>query len=600
LVTGQDTRWDLGKLYASTDDPRIRTDLEHVRGQIKAFKQAYQGQLATLSPAALREAIEAMEEPSNALERLAGYAWMEFYTDTRVEAARALYQSLWSDYTLLLTEFEFFKQELKYLDPDHFQRLLDAPELAPYRYYLERVRKWTPHTLPLEQENLLVRKNITGEQAWSQLYTEMTAGLKFMVNGPDGPKEMAIAEARGLRTSSDRAVRKSAHDAWLGALAREGHVFGTVFNTLMQGHLHTLDMREVPDLMGLTLLEHDLSREVIDALLTATEAHYPLVQRYYKLKAQLRGYTDLAAHDLMAPLGTQTNGSVPFDTAKDLVLSTLNSFTPRFGELARRFFNEGYIDPFPSAGKPMGAFCFGLGPSVHPFIFMNYGGSLHDITTLAHELGHGLHYVMAAQRQTLLNTYTVSPLLETVSIFSETHMYNILLAREVDARERIQLLASQLEGAIASISRQVMYTRWELRCYERRKAGIIPVEDLCAMWLEELRNVYGETVRFEELDQWGWLQNPFFITQRFICYSYAFGQLLVYALYQQYREDGRAFVEKYMAMLELGGSVSPREMLAGMGLDIADPDFWEQGFEIVEDLLNKFASAVATVQKTTA
>ncbi|MDB5097601.1 MAG: oligoendopeptidase pepF/M3 family [Cyanobacteria bacterium RYN_339] len=600
MVTGQDTRWDLGKLYASTDDPRIRTDLEAVRGQIKAFKQTYEGQLASLSAAALRDAIEAMEGPSNALERLAGYAWMEFYTDTRVEASRALYQSLWSDYTLLLTEFEFFKQELKYLDHAHFAGLLAAPELAPYRYYLERVRMWTPHTLPLEQEALLVRKNITGERAWSQLYTEMTASLKFLVHGPDGPKEMGIAEARGLRTSSDRAVRKSAHEAWLAALGREGHVFGTVFNTLMQDHLHTLELRKVPDLMGLTLLEHDLSREVIDALLTATEAHYPLVQRYYTLKAKLLGYTDLASHDLMAPLGAQAGGAVPFDTAKDLVISTLNSFTPRFGELAKRFFSEQYIDPFPTAGKPMGAFCFGLGPSVHPFIFMNYGGSLHDITTLAHELGHGLHYVMAAQRQTLLNTYTVAPLLETVSIFSETHMYNILLARETDARERIQLLASQLEGAIASISRQVMYTRWELRAYDRRKQGIIPVEELCTMWLEELRNVYGDTVRFSELDQWGWLTNPFFITQRFVCYSYAFGQLLVYALYQQYREDGRAFVEKYLAMLELGGSVSPHTLLAGMGLDIADPDFWEQGFVIVEDLLDKLAAAVAAVQKTTA
>jgi oligoendopeptidase F len=338
---------------------------------------------------------------------------------------------------------------------------------------------------------------------------------------------------------------------------------------------------------------------VIDALMTATEAHYPLVQRYYQLKAKLLGH-ELAAHDLMAPLGTQAGGSVPFETAKDLVVSTLNSFTPRFGELAKRFFNEGYIDPFPTAGKPMGAFCFGMGPSVHPYIFMNYGGSLHDITTLAHELGHGLHYVMAAQRQTLLNTYTVSPLLETVSIFSETHMYNILLAREVDPRERIQLLASQLEGAIASISRQVMYTRWELRTYERRKQGTIPVEELCAMWLEELRNVYGDSVRFGELDRWGWLTNSFFFTQRFICYSYAFGQLLVYALYQQYRDQGRAFVDKYLAMLELGGSVSPREMLGGMGLDIADPNFWEDGFVIVEDLLDKLAAAVASLQKTTA
>ena len=241
----------------------------------------------------------------------------------------------------------------------------------------------------------------------------------------------------------------------------------------------------------------------------------------------------------------------------------------------------------------MGAFCFGMGPTIHPYIFVNYGGSMHDLTTLAHEMGHGLHYVMAAQKQSLLNTYTVPPLMETVSIFSETHMFNILLARETDPRERVQLLASQLEGAIASISRQVMYTRWELRAYERRKQGTIPVEELCDMWVEELAKVYGDSVIFGELDRWSWLTNPFFVTQRFICYSYAFGQLLVYALYQQYRENGKAFVEKYLAMLELGGSVTPTEMLARMDLDIADPGFWQQGFRIMEDLLTKFDAAIS-------
>ena len=585
-------RWDLSPLYAGPHDPRIQTDLATVRERIGVFRATYEGRVAGLTPAALREALAAMEAPYNQAERLAGYAWMAFYSDTRDEAARTLYQSVWSEYTLLLTEFEFLKQEIKYLPAERFDVLAADPVLAPYRYWLEKIRRWAPYTLPEAEEALIARKGLTGEQAWIQLYTEATSALRVPMTLDGQARSLTTSETRAMRTSADRHARRDAHVGTLEAFADERHLLAYVFNTVFQDHLAMLGVRGLDDLMSTVLLEHDVERAVVDALLATTAEHHGLAQRYYRAKAQVLGLDDFAVYDIFAPYPA-VRTEVPFDQARDMVLDALSAFHPGFGQIAGSFFEGRFIDVLPRPGKPQGAFCFGLGPTVHPFIFMNYGGALSDVITLAHELGHGIHYVKAAERQSVLNTYTVPPMLETVSIFSEMLMFQRLLANERDPAVRLQLLASQLEGFIFNVHRQATMTAWELRAYEARRAGEVTAERLGEIWLEVNREFYGDAVALTPQDAWGWSMNPFFVSQRFINYAYTFGQLLVYSLYQQYSEQGPAFMVRYEAMLELGGTASPRELLACLGVDITDQDFWRRAFRLFEDLLVRFEADVA-------
>lgn len=585
-------RWDLSPLYAGPDDPRIQADLTTVRERIRAFRAAYEGRVADLSAEALHDALVAMEVPYNMAERLAGYAWMAFYTDTRDEAARTLYQSVWGEYTMLLTDFEFFKQELKYLPAERFAALAAAPVLAPYRYWLEKIRRWAPHTLPEAEEALIARKSLTGEQAWGQLYTETTAALRVPMEVEGQPRSLTLSETRALRPHPDRRTRHAAHVGTLEAYAHEKHLLAYIFNTLFQEHLTMLEVRGLDDLMSTVLLEHDVERAVVDALLATTAEHHGLAQRYYRAKARVLGLEDFGVHDLFAPYPA-TRTEVPFAQARDMVLDALMAFHPGFGAIAAGFFEGRYIDVLPRAGKPQGAFCFGLGPTVHPFIFMNYGGAISDVITLAHELGHGIHYVTAAAHQSVVNTYTVPPMLETVSIFSEMVMFQRLLANERDPAIRLQLLASQLEGFIFNVHRQATMTAWELRAYEARRAGEVSPEGFGEIWLEVNREFYGDAVALSPQDAWGWAMNPFFVSQRFINYAYTFGQLLVYSLYQQYLEQGADFMARYEKMLERGGGASPRALLGELGVDISDPDFWRRAFRLFEDLLVQFEADVA-------
>lgn len=588
-------RWDLAPLYAGPTDPRIASDLAAIHEAIRTYKARHHGRVAGLSPAELRLAIEAKEQLMGQLDRLAGFTWMCFYTDTRDEEARSAYTRVWADYARLNNEFEFLKQELRRLPEPAFKALQASPELQPYRYVLDRWRAWTPHTLSEAEERILVRKKTSGEQAWTQLFTELTSEIRYLV--PDGHTDrmVTLSEARGLRVSPQRHQRKSAALGALQALSEQAHVFSATFNAVFADHLDTCALRGIGDPMRLVLLEHDMEREVVSALMDTTEAHYGLAQRYYRLKAEVLGLKDFALFDTQAPLDAGGR-ELSFVTARDLVCANLEAFSPRFGRQARAFFDERRIDPYPAAGKPPGAFAFGMGPATPPYIFLNYQGGLTDVVAMAHELGHGIHYTMAAERQSHLNAYTSPPMLETVSIFSESLMFDRLVAQEEDPRVRAQLLATQIEGAISSIMRQVMYTRWELAAYADREAGPLSPTRFGDLWMAENRRLYGDAVIVPELERWGWLLNPFFITQRFVNYSYAFGQLLVYGLLERHRAEGQAFVAKYQEFLGLGGSASPVELLAVLGVDVRDPGFWADGFRTLTRLIDRFEAEVQSIQ----
>ncbi|MEB3196874.1 MAG: M3 family oligoendopeptidase [Candidatus Sericytochromatia bacterium] len=587
-------RWDLGHLYASKDDPALQADLAAMRREAEALRQEYLGRVALLTPGELLRLLQRYEAWSGRISQLGAFASLTFSENSQDEAGKALYAKVRTALTEAHADLQFIEIELQATPEAHFAAHLRAGDLHLYHYYLERVRRHAPHTLSDAEERLCAIKNTTGVQAWTQLYVEITANMKVEVGTPEASRLVTIAEARALRSGPDRDMRQRASAGLFRAHQDQAHVLTYIFNTVFEDHRQSIAMRHFQDPMAPTLLEEDLAPEVVEALMATTEAHYGLAQRYYRTKAKVLGIPDFATHDVLAPYSAQEE-HVPFAEGQAIVLDALQRFSPRHANLARAFFEGRYIDVPPAPGKQGGAFCSGMSPGLHPYVLLNYTHTLQDVLTLAHELGHGIHFLLAGQAQTLLNYYPITPLAETASTFAELVTLNRLLEEARDPAVRLQLLATRVEDAISTVMRQVMFTRWEQRAHALRRDGVVSTEQYSALWGELNRALYGDVVQTQAHDQWGWITIPHLVKYRFYCYSYAFGQLLVYALYQMYQEQGEAFVPKLDTLLAAGGSAPATVLLDRIGIDIRDPAFWEKGFALVTRMLEEYEEAARSV-----
>lgn len=583
-------RWDLSDLYDGPQDPRIEQDLTQLRSDAADFRRRFHGRVIDLSPLSLHDALVEIEGIASRMHRLAGYATLLFSANTEDEQHKALSDRIRTEGTAIANQIQFFDVELKAMPEERFSPLPDAPELASYRHHLRTLRRFAPHTLSEAEERIAAVKDLSGTAAWGQLYTEISAGMRIPVTVRGETRDYAVAEMRSLRADPDRSVREEATRALFKAHAERGHVLSYLFNTVYQDHAQEVQLRQYPSAIAKTLLADDLGEAVVEALLSATEANYDIVQHYYRLKAKALGIQDFAFYDTLAPYA-ETVRTIPFDQARDTVLDTFGRFNPEFESIATRFFEGRWIDVPPAPGKRGGAFCAGMVPGLHPYILLNYNGRLEDVTTLAHELGHGIHNVLAS-KQSLFNFAAVTPMAETASTFAEIVVLDRLLADEQDPAVRLQLLAKRLEDAVHTIFRQVMYTRWELRTHARRTEGPLAAGEFCAMWSEENARLYGKDVRMDAYDRWGWVTVPHLALYRFYCYSYAFGQLLVYALYHQYKEEGPTFVPKLLDVLRAGGSDEPAAILRRVGVDITDPGFWQKGLTILRGMLAEYEAAL--------
>lgn len=583
-------RWDLSDLYAGPHDPRIEQDLSQLRTDATDFRRRFHGRVIDLSPLSLYDALTEIEGISSRMHRLSGYATLLFSANTEDEQHKALSDRIRTEGTAIANQIQFFDVEIKAMPEERFAPLPDAPELAAYRHHLRTMRRFAPHTLSEAEERIASVKDLSGAAAWGQLYTEISAGMRIPVKVKGEQRDYAVAEMRSLRADPDRGVREEATRALFKSHAERGHVLSYLFNTVFQDHAQEVQLRKYPSAIAPTLLADDLGEEVIEALLSATEANYDIVQHYYRLKAKALGIQDFAFFDTLAPYA-ETIRTIPFDQARATVLDTFGRFNPEFERIARRFFDGRWIDVPPAPGKRGGAFCAGMVPDLHPYILLNYNGRLEDVTTLAHELGHGIHNVLSSE-QRLFHYAAVTPMAETASTFAEIVVLDRLLADEQDPAVRLQLLAKRLEDAVHTIFRQVMYTRWELRTHARRVEGPLAAEEFCTLWSEENAKLYGEDVRMDAYDRWGWSTVPHLALYRFYCYSYAFGQLLVYALYHQYKEEGPTFVPKLLDVLRAGGSDEPAAILRRVGVDITDPGFWQKGLTILRGMLAEYEAAL--------
>ncbi|MGE5619713.1 MAG: M3 family oligoendopeptidase [Sphingomonadaceae bacterium] len=584
--------WDLRDLYRGLDDPQLEADLAMVGEKAQHFSDRYRGRVAGLTPAELLDALRELEEIHTLLYKPMSYASLAFAAQTQDPQRQALVVRSREAATEVSNRLVFFDVELKAAGDDQYARFLEAPELANYRHHLWQLRQFAPHTLSEPEERLFAQMRLTGASAWSQLYTEITSSLLFPIEVDGERKELTDAEVRALRTRPDRDLRRRAGEALYTVYSANSRVLTYIFNTLFQEHKTVLGLRSYSDPIEPTALSNELSPEVIELLLSTVESHYGLVQEYYRLKARLLGLDgDFWFHDVLAPLQKEER-HYDFDEGRGLVLDAFHRFHPRMGEVARLFFDERWIDATPRPGKRGGAFCSGMLPAYHPYVLTNFAGRLEDVFTLAHELGHGVHFYLA-RGQTPLNYGPTTPMAEVASVFGEILLSSLLRERESDPLMRRSILSGMIEDAIATIFRQVMYTRWEQRAHARRANGVATAEEYSALWMEENARLYGDAVRFADLDRWGWITIPHFVHYRFYCYSYSFGHLLTFALYRKYLEEGEGFVPRYLELLAAGGKDRPERLLESVGLNPLEGGFWEQGFQVLEGLMQEFKTAVS-------
>jgi oligoendopeptidase F len=578
--------WDLTPLYAGPDDPRLESDLAAARAAADAFVARWRGRIGQLDPAALAEAITAYEDLGEQARRPGFYAHLLFAADTQDATAHRLVDRTREAGLGIANAVAFFEIELKAVADEAFARLLDDPALAPRRHWLELVRRRRPYTLSEPEERVVNQKNVTGRGALVQLFDELSGSLRFRLDD----RELTGEQILSLLYEPDRALRERAYTTFLETYAGHAVVWTSVLNGLMQDHRLECDLRRVPDPVLPTHLDNEVRPETVEAMMQATERHYALAQRYFRLKAELLGVPVLRNTDLYAPIEAAPS-RVPFDEARALVLYAFGAFAPEVGALASDFFDRRWIDAEVRPGKRLGAFCASLGPRDNPWVLLSYTETPRDVATLAHELGHGIHDRFAA-RQRPLDYLPPLTLAETASVFGEMLLTRVLLDREPRREGRRALLCAKIEDTIATVFRQNVLTRFEMAAHARRAQGPLTADELGTLWWDENAKLYGDTVEMIPVYKWGWSYIPHFIHSRFYCYAYVFGELLVLSLYQRYREVGAAFVPGYLELLAAGGSEAPDVLLRRIGFEIDDAAFWDRGFAVVASLLDELEATL--------
>jgi oligoendopeptidase F len=588
--------WDLSPLYAGPDDPRIAADGAEAAAKAAAFHARYAGRVAALEPAELAAAIAEYEAIEELGRRPSYYASLLFAANAEDPVARRLAEKTREANTVVANELTAFELELKRLDDARFAVFAADPLLADCRHWMASLRREKPYALSEAEERLHNQKNLAGRDAFSRLFDELTSSFRFRVPVDGVERELSGEETLALLHEPDPDLRARAQAAFLGVHARHGLVLTNVFNALLYDHRIECELRGYPDVVTPTHLENDVRPQTVEAMMTATERHYPLAREYYRLKADLLGLPRLRTSDVYAPLAATTQ-HVPFEDARALVLDAFASVSPRFADLGRDFFTERWIDAAPRPGKRLGAFCASLGPRTNPNVLMSFTDVPRDVATLAHELGHGIHDRLASVQRPV-NYQPPLVLAETASTFAEITLMRTLLARETSPDTRRSLVAAKLDDTMATVFRQNVLTRFEMAAHARRRDGALTADDLGDLWTVENARLYGASVEQPPEYRWGWSYIPHFIHSRFYCYAYVFGELLVLALYQRWLDEGDAFLPGYFALLEAGGSEAPDVLLARMGIDIDDPAFWERGFAVIADLVEELRTTIVAKRAT--
>ena len=579
--------WDLSDLYKGPDAPELKRDLEFAATEARRLKDRYQGKIAAMGAdgAGLAEAITAYEKLSDVIGRIGSYAGLRFYANMADADRAKLYGDCQEKLTAVSGDLLFFELELNKIADVDLATALKVPALARLQPWLEDIRRDKPHQLDEQLEKLFLEKGMTSFNAFNRLFDETMTGLKFEVAGEPAP--LGLEATLNFLVHADGQKRQAGAEA-LGKVFRDNlRLFTLITNTLAKDKEIADRWRGFTDVADSRHLANRVEPEVVAALVASVRAAYPrTAHRYYRMKAKWLGMEKLAYWDRNAPLPEKPERVIPWSDAEATVLAAYKGFAPEMSEIAGRFFKRGWIDAGVREGKAPGAFSHSTVPSAHPYVLMNYQGKPRDVMVLAHELGHGVHQVLAAPQGPLLAP-TPLTLAETASVFGEMLTFKALLAGTTDARERKAMMAQKVEDMINSVVRQIAFYTFERRVHEARRAGELTSEQLGQFWLEVQRESLGDAIDLKTGYESFWAYIPHFIHSPFYVYAYAFGDCLVNSLYGLYEEAHPGFVAKYFDMLKAGGSKHHSELLAPFGLDARDPAFWNKGLGVLVRMIDE-------------
>jgi oligoendopeptidase F len=584
--------WDLSHLLngASGQDPAAAVDamLEEGQRQADAFAEAHAGRVSELDGPGLVAAMRALADLQDLLGRAASYVMLSFSENTADPKRGALLQRMQEKATAIETRLLFFELEWAALDDDRAEELLATDGLEFARHHLRTARRYRPYLLSEPEEKILAEKQLTGRGAWTRLFEEQASSIEVELD--EGQPAVSLEVALSRLFSPEREVRAHAAERVTAALQPGLRVRGYVLNTLLADKMVDDRLRGYPHWLASRNLSNEASDESVQALIDAVRSRYEVPRRWYRLKAQLLGVDRLADYDRMAAV-TQEGERVEWDQARSMVLESYGAFSPELGTLVQRFFDEHWIDGPVRPAKRGGAFCAYTVPSVHPYVLLNYTHQRRDVLTLAHELGHGVHAALGA-RQGVFHMSTPLTMAETASVFGETLVFGRLLEQAQTPESRLALLAESIEGSIATVFRQVAMNRFEhLAHTERREAGELSVDRIGELWADSQEELLGDAVEVTDGYRSWWSYVPHFVSTPGYVYAYAYGQLLALAVYGRYEEEGDAFVPAYLELLGAGGSRSPEELGKIVGVDLADPAFWDKGLALVERQLDDAEAA---------
>lgn len=583
------SRWDLSEMLPAPTEEIIRERLDNLEESVQTFEAARATLSPDMDPEQLLAIIQQYEATAEQIYLVGAYGSLWFSENTQSPEALTYRNRIMQTWTQIQNRTLFFSLWWKSLEDEEAERLLpDAEEHADYRHFLEEMRLFKPFTLDEKSEQIINTKDANGVDALMTLYSMLTNRLEFKLTIDGEEKTITRGELSSYYYSPDPEVRAAAYKELYRVYSNEASILAQIYaNRVRDWHSENVELRGFASPIAVRNKANDIPDEAVEALLTVARRNAPVFQRYFDLKAQWLGLDKLRRYDVYAPL-TKSDKKVPYNEAVQSVLEVFEQFDPIIAKQARRVFDQNHIDSEIRKGKRSGAFCSTVTPKLTPYVLVNYTGQVRDVATLAHELGHAIHSMMA-EHHSLLTQHASLPLAETASVFSEMIMTDRLLAVETDPLVRRDILATAVDDIYATVLRQAYFVLFEQEAHQAILENKSP-QELNQIYLNNLREQFGESVEITDEFQYEWVSIPHIYSTPFYCYAYSFGQLLVLALYRRYQQEGDAFKPGYLKMLAYGGSARPAQILEEAGIDMTDPAFWQGGFDVIRDMIDELAA----------
>ena len=587
-MTFPQSAWSLTDLFPDVDSPELQTAFKHLEAQVAEFEESRADLLPDISTTKFLSILAESEQFTRAIYRIDGFASLLFAADTQNQNAMALMGRVRQFMAEMQNRTLFFSLWWKDLDEANAARLGQAS--GDYRYYLDTLRQFKPHTLSETEEKIVNLKNVTGIEALTTFYDSMTNRFSFKLELDGDLRELTRGELMAYVRQSDPDLRARAYQELLRVFSQEGPLLGQLYQTRVRDwHIENVALRHYASPLTARNLLNDIPDDVVDTLLEVTRKNVGIFQRYFKIKARSLGMQRLRRYDIYAPV-SQAEKTYEFNTAAEMVLDSFHQFEPKAGQLARRVLEENHLDSEVRKGKQGGAFCAAPVPDETPWVLVNYQHHADDVATLAHELGHAIH-AMLAEHHTVFTQLACLPLAETASTFGEMMLVDRLLALESDPAVRRDMLFRQVDNAYFTIMRQAYFALFEKQAHAMIQDNA-PVEELSAAYLENLKEQFGDAIEVSPEFKWEWVSIPHIYHTPFYVYAYAFGQLLVLSLYKQFKAEGEAFKPRYLQLLAAGGSESPEAVLTRAGIDMHSAAFWQGGFDVIQGLVDQLETMV--------